>query len=140
MTEKFYESISEYSDKTQQVLKDIFEGDKGFHSQAMMSDEPFLGMLEYVEGTYTQTSPSVIVPIGGNGMDVNVRLSKADDEKCWFFTVEANGEEYRGVVRFNTIYNPMGEVSFAFINDNEGDDFDDITMSLPYSSFLMMVK
>lgn len=132
--------LSDYSDKVKGVISDIWTRDDGFHSQIMVSDVPFYEMLESDSNGVLYTEDNVIASMESGGMEFTAELKKSTEMKCWFFKVKFGSDEFDGVVRFNTLYNAKGPFSFAFLNDTELSDFDDVTQALPYSSFLAMVK
>ena len=49
-------------------------------------------------------------------------------------------EEYNGIVHYNCVLNWGGSSAFAFLNSNEGVDFNDITNTLKYTNIVVMVK
>lgn len=134
------DGIDEYSERVQSAILEIAGGDGGFHSQAMAAALPFYDMLEQGEDGTLSVSPSAEVSIGGGSIDFDVTLRKSDEEKAWFFTVSFGTERFDGVLRFNAIYNARGAFSFAFLNDAEVSDYEDITQAIPYITFFAMVK
>lgn len=140
MNERFYESIAGFSDKEKKVITEIADNDRGFHSLAFAAEIPFYGMLEQDEDGYTSVADGVSVPIGGDGVDFTIRLERSNENQCWFFSLEFGEDRFDGIIQFNSVYNAKGMYSFAFVNDNDGSTFDDITKSLPYTTFFAMVK
>lgn len=140
MNEKFYESISGFSDREKEVITEIATNDNGFHSQAFTSELPFYGMLKQDEDGYTSIEDEVNVSVGSDAVDFQINLERSNNNVCWFFTLKFGEEQFDGIVRFNSVYNAKGTYSFAFVNDNDGKTFDDITKSLPYTTFFAMVK
>ena len=65
---------------------------------------------------------------------------KSTEQNCWFVKVEYGEEEYNGIVHYNCVLNWGGSSAFAFLNSNEGVDFNDITNTLKYTNIVVMVK
>lgn len=130
--------ISEYSTLQQKVIKEIVENDKGFHSSYMIADMPFYEMLEELDNGQTSVKTNVSCPLSTESTDYDLQLNYSEEQKCWFYTLKFLGEEVRGIVHYNTVFNSMGELSFVILNDNV-DDFD-MTASLPYSNVLILRK
>jgi hypothetical protein len=130
--------IAEYSTEQQKVIKQIIQNDKGFHSNIMIADMPFYGMLEQLDSGEYSVKKNVSCPLNAGGMDYELQLFYSEEQQCWFYLMKFNGDEIRGVVHYNTILNAMGELSFVILNDNCDDE--DITASLPYSNVLVLGK
>lgn len=128
--------ISDYSTLQQKVIREIIENDRGFHSSYLTADMPFFGMLDETDNGQTIVKSDIIAPLSTDGADYNLRLYYSTEQKCWFYLFSYLGEEIRGIVHYNTLFNSMGELSFAILNDNVNDT--DLSVSLPYSNILVL--
>ena len=80
------------------------------------------------------------VPIDVNGTSYNFTFRKSTEQNCWFVKVEYGNEVYNGTVHYNCVLNWGGSSAFAFLNSNEGVNFNDITNTLKYTNIVVMVK
>ena len=130
--------ITDYSTEQQKVIKQIVANDKGFHKSVMIADMPFYGMLDQKDNGEYAIKKNVACPLSTGGTDYELQIFYSEEQSCWFYVMKSLGEEVRGVVHYNTIFNAMGEVSFVILNDNVDDE--DMTASLPYSNVLVLGK
>ena len=130
--------ISDYSTMQQNIIREIVSNDKGFHSSYMIADSPFYSMLEELDNGQTAVKENVSCSLSTGATSYELQLFRSNEQNCWFFCLKYLGEEIRGVVHYNTVYNTMGEISFAILNDNIDDA--DISLSLPYSNILVLRK
>ena len=79
-----------------------------------------------------------------NGNFYNIATTKNGNEE--FDVVRFNEQIYigllddNGIVHYNCVLNWGGPSAFAFLNSNEGVDFNDITNTLKYTNIVGMVK
>lgn len=130
--------ISEYTTLQQKVIKEVVDNDKGFHSTYMIADLPFYEMLVELDNGQTSIRKNVSCPLSTESTDYNLLLYYSEEQKCWFYELKYLGEEVRGLVHYNTVFNSMGELAFVILNDNVDDK--DLTASLPYSNVLVLRK
>lgn len=130
--------LSEYSTAQQKVIKELVKNDRGFHNSFMIADMPFYGMLEEMENGETTVSTDISCSLNSGGTDITLYLHYSTEQNCWFYTMNYLGEEIRGIVHYNTLFNSMGELAFAILNDNVSDT--DLSLSLPYSNVFIMRK
>ena len=129
--------LSDYSDFQQKVIKEIKSNDRDFHTEFMIADYPFSEMIVETESGMTSINPNVTIPVTDGGSEYNLNVYYSPEQKDWFFCFYTPTDEIRGVLHYNTIYNGMGEIAFAVLNDNIDGDMD---MSLPYSNLLLLRK
>ena len=132
------EDLSDYSSMQQKVIKEIITNDKNFHSSYLISDLPLYGMLQELDNGETTVKKDVSCVLGTSGTDYNLNLQYSEEQKCWFYTLSGPSEEVRGVIHYNTVFNAMGDLAFAVLNDNLNDK--DLSYSLPYSNILVLRK
>lgn len=130
--------LSEYSTTQQKVMTEIVSNDRGFHDTYMIADMPFYSMLQELDNGETTVRRDVSCSLNTGGSDYTLQLHYSEEQKVWFYTMTYLGEEIRGVVHYNTLFNSMGDLSFAILNDNVSDT--DISISLPYSNVFVMRK
>ena len=131
-------TLSEYSTAQQKVIREIVENDKGFHSNYMIANMPFYGMLGETENGQMAVKTNVSCSLSTGATDYELQIFYSEEQSCWFYILSNLGEEVRGVIHYNTVFNAMGEISFAILNDNVSDT--DLFSSLPYSNVLVMRK
>ena len=129
--------LSDYSDFQQKVIKEIKSNDRGFHTEFMIADYPFSEMIVETESGMTSINSNVTIPVTDGESEYNLNVYYSPEQKDWFFCFYTPTDEIRGVLHYNTIYNSMGEIAFAVLNDNIDGDMD---MSLPYSNLLLLRK
>lgn len=130
--------LSEYSTLQQKVISEVVKNDNGFHSTYMIADNPFYEMLIELENGQMSVMTNVSCPLSTESTDYTLNLYYSEEQKNWFYELKYLGEEVRGIVHYNTVFNSMGELSFVILNDNVDDK--DITVSLPYSNVLILRK
>lgn len=130
--------VTDYSESQQKVIKEIVSNDKGFHTSYMIADLPFYGMLEETENGQYAIKKNVISSLGTSGSDYTLNLWYSVEQKCWFYNLSSLSGDVSGIVHYNTVFNAMGELAFAILNDNITDT--ELTNSLPYSNVLVMRK
>lgn len=130
--------VTDYSESQQKVIKEIISNDKGFHTSYMIADLPFYGMLEETENGQYAIKKNVMSSLGTSGSDYTLNLWYSVEQKCWFYNLSSLSGDVSGIVHYNTVFNAMGELAFAILNDNITDT--ELTNSLPYSNVLVMRK
>ena len=130
--------VTDYSESQQKVIKEIISNDKGFHTSYMIADLPFYGMLEETENGQYAIKKNVMSSLGTSGSDYTLNLWYSVEQKCWFYNLSSLNGDVSGIVHYNTVFNAMGELAFAILNDNITDT--ELTNSLPYSNVLVMRK
>lgn len=130
--------LSNYSTAQQKVIKDIVASDNGFHSSVMIADMPFYGMLDELDNGEQEVKRNVSSSLSTGSSDYELQIFYSEEQKCWFYMLENLGDEIRGVIHYNTVFNAKGELAFAILNDNVSDV--DLSMSLPYSNVLLLRK
>lgn len=130
--------ISEYTPAQQKVIKEIVANDRGFHTTYMIADLPFYGMMGEADNGEMVVKKNVQCSLSAGSTDYELNIFYCVEEDCWFYNLTYLGEEVRGIIHYNTVFNARGELSFAILNDNINDK--DITSSLPYSNVLIMRK
>ena len=133
-------NISDYSSTQQEIIKNIVNGDKGFHSSIMICDIPLIDMLSYADNDMQNIARNVSVNLSSFGRNYTLTLNYSENQKCWFFILSYSENEIRGIVHFNTVYNANAPVAFAFINDTSSDELNSVCQSLAYSNILIMEK
>lgn len=130
--------LSDYSTTQQKVIKEIVSNDNNFHTSFMIAEMPFFGMLEEVDDGSTIIKRDVMCLLNTGGIDYSIQLHYSEEQNCWFYLLSYLGEEIRGIVHYNTVFNAMGELAFVILNDNINDT--DLSISLPYSNVFIMRK
>lgn len=139
MDETFESSMAGYPETIKNLVREMIENDGGFHSSAYLSYDFLSDMIEVDENGMTFTQSNVVKDIDGI-VSMSLELDRNDETKEWLFTLKYGENSFSGLLRMNTVYNAMGDVAFALVNSNKSETFDDITLSLPYSTFFCMVK
>lgn len=130
--------LSDYTPLQQKIIKEIVEFDNGFHSSYLIADTPFYEMLEETDNGIISTKKNVSASLSTGSTEYELQLFYSEEQSCWFYSLTHLGEEVRGVVHYNTVFNAMGEIAFVILNDNVNDT--DLSMSLPYSNILILRK
>lgn len=130
--------LSEYTEFQQETIKEILENDKGFHNSYMVANAPFYNMLGELESGELDVRKNVSCSLSTGTTDYDLQIFYSSEQNCWFYSMTYLGDEIRGVVHYNTVFNAMGEIAFAILNDNSDDK--DLTASIPYSNVLVMRK
>lgn len=130
--------ISEYSTTQQKVIREIINNDKNFHNVFMIADIPFFSMMEELDNGQLSVKENVSCSLSTGASDYELQIFYSSEQKSWFYCLKYLGEEVRGIIHYNTVFNAMGEIAFAILNDNVNDT--DLSMSLPYSNVLVLRK
>ena len=121
-------------------LEEIVENNRNFYGSVNFSNMPLVDIASVNSNGLEVVSSFFTVPIDANGMSYNFTFKKSTEQNCWFVKVEYGEEEYNGIVHYNCVLNWGGASTFAFLNSNEGVDFNDITNTLKYTNIVVMVK
>lgn len=130
--------LSDYSTTQQKVITEIVECDKKFHTNYMIADIPFYNMLGELENGELDVKRNVSCALSTGNTDYELQVFYSTEQNCWFYKFSYLGDELRGIVHYNTLYNAMGEIAFAILNDNVNDT--DLSASIPYSNVLVLRK
>ena len=130
--------LSEYTTAQQKVIKEIVTNDNGFHTEYSIANMPFYGMLVELENGQLGTKKNVLSSLSTGTVDYNLQIFYSEEQNCWFYCLTYLGAEVRGVIHYNTVFNAMGDIAFAILNDNVNDT--DLSSSLPYSNVLVLRK
>lgn len=129
--------LTDYTTFQQKVIKEIVSNDRGFHTQFMIADYPFSEMLIEAESGQNIITPNATIPVSDGETEYNLNIRYSEETKMWWFCLYTSTDEIRGVLHYNTVYNAMGEIAFAVLNDNIDGD---MANSLPYSNLLVLRK
>lgn len=130
--------LSEYTTAQQKVIKEIVTNDNGFHTVYMIANMPFYNMLEELDNGQMGVKKNVSSSLSTDSSNYELQLFYSEEQECWFYNLKYLGEEIRGIVHYNTVFNATGEIAFAILNDNVIDR--ELTSSLPYSNVLLLRK
>ena len=130
--------ITEYTTAQQKVIKEIVEADNGFHTNFMIANAPFYDMLGELESGELSVRQNISCSLSTGATDYDLQIFYSTEQECWYYKLTYLGEELRGIIHYNTVFNAMGELAFAILNDNVDDT--GLTASLPYSNVLVMRK
>jgi len=130
--------LSEYSTSQQKVIKEIVANDNGFHTTFLIADTPFYGMLNELDNGEITVKKNVSCSLNTGSTDYELQIFYSKEQACWFYVLKNLSEEIRGIIHYNTLFNAMGELAFAILNDNINDT--DLSMSMPYSNVLVLRK
>lgn len=128
------------SERERKALEEIVGNNKNFYSSVNFSNMPLVDIASVNSNGLEVVSSFFTVPIDANGMSYNFTFRKSTEQNCWFVKVEYGEEVYNGTVHYNCVLNWGGPSAFAFLNSNEGVDFNDITNTLKYTNIVVMVK
>jgi len=128
--------ISEYTDAQQKVIKGIIANDNGFHKDYLIADQPFYGMLDELDNGTLNVKDNVSSTLSVGSLEYELQIFYSKEQNCWFYKLTYGEEEIRGIIHYNTLYNPMGEIAFSILNDNTDDT--NLSASLPYSNVLIL--
>ena len=128
------------SERERKALEEIVENNRNFYGSVNFSNMPLVDIASVNSNGIEVVSSFFTVPIDANGMSYNFTFRKSTEQNCWFVKVEYGEEEYNGIVHYNCVLNWGGSSAFAFLNSNEGVDFNDITNTLKYTNIVVMVK
>ena len=130
--------LSEYTTTQQKVIKEIISNDKGFHRSYLIANMPFYGMLGELDNGEMTVKRNVSCSLSTGSSDYELQIFYSEEQQCWFYSLINLGEEIRGIIHYNTVFNAMGKISFVILNDNVSDT--DLSVSLPYSNVLLLRK
>ena len=130
--------LSEYTTAQQKVIKEIVTNDNGFHTVYMIANMPFYNMLEELDNGQIGVKKNISSSLSTDSSNYELQLFYSEEQECWFYNLKYLGEEIRGIVHYNTVFNATGEIAFAILNDNVIDR--ELTSSLPYSNVLLLRK
>ena len=128
------------SERERKALEETVGNNKNLYSSVNFSNMPLVDIASVNSNGLEVVSSFFTVPIYANGMSYNFTFKKSTEQNCWFVKVEYGEEEYNGIVHYNCVLNWGGPSAFAFLNSNEGVDFNDITNTLKYTNIVVMVK
>lgn len=129
--------LSDYSTFQQKTVREIVSNDRGFHTDFRIADYPFSEMIVETDSGMTSIIPNVTIPVSDGETEYNLNVRYSSETKSWWFCLYTPTDEIRGILHYNTVYNAMGEIAFAVLNDNVSGDMD---LSLPYSNLLILRK
>lgn len=132
--------LTEYSEIQAKAITEIVANDADFHTEFYIAEYPLLSALSDADDGTTFVQPNCETDITLSSLTYTIQLNKSNEQKCWFFNVTSEDETIQGILHFNTIYNSKGLFSFAFLNDTQADDFEGITLGIPYCNFFLMRK
>ena len=128
------------SERERKALEEIVENNRNFYSSVNFSNMPLVDIASVNSNGLEVVSSFFTVPIDVNGTSYNFTFRKSTEQNCWFVKIEYGDEVYNGIVHYNCVLNRGGSSAFAFLNSNEGVDFNDITNTLKYTNIVVMVK
>lgn len=128
------------SSRERKALEEIVENNRNFYGSVNFSNMPLVDIASINSMGLEVVSSFFTVPIDANGTTYNFTFRKSTEQDCWFVKVEYGDEVYNGTVHYNCVLNWGGSSAFAFLNSNEGVDFNDITNTLKYTNIVVMVK
>lgn len=131
--------INDYSKKINKILNKIVTNNS-FYKSLSIADIPFSEALVTDSEGLMYIKDFFQVEIDGQSTVYTVTLRKSKEQKCWFFNVKYDTEEYDGIVQYNTLNSNQAPSAFVFINGSDGASFEDITRTLAYSSFAIFRK
>ena len=128
------------SARERKTLEEIVENNRKFYGSINFSNMPLVDIATVNSNGLEVISSFFTVPIDVNGTSYNFTFRKSTEQNCWFVKVEYGDEVYNGIVHYNCVLNWGGYSAFAFLNSNEGVNFNDITNTLKYTNIVVMVK
>lgn len=128
------------SETERKVLKEIVENNRKFYNSVNFSNMPLVDIESVNSNGLEEILSFFTVPIDVNGTSYNFTFRKSTEQSCWFVKVEYGNEVYNGTVHYNCVLNWGGSSAFAFLNSNDGVNFNDITNTLKYTNIVVMVK
>ena len=128
------------SETERKVLEEIVENNRKFYNSVNFSNMPLVDIASVNSNGLEEVLSFFTVPIDVNGTSYNFTFRKSTEQNCWFVKVEYGDEVYNGTVHYNCVLNLGGSSAFAFLNSNEGVNFNDITNTLKYTNIVVMVK
>ena len=128
------------SARERKTLEEIVENNRKFYGSINFSNMPLVDIASVNSNGLEVISSFFTVPIDVNGTSYNFTFRKSTEQNCWFVKVEYGDEVYNGTVHYNCVLNWDSSSTFAFLNSNEGVNFNDITNTLKYTNIVVMVK
>ena len=128
------------SARERKTLEEIVENNRKFYGSINFSNMPLVDIATVNSNGLEVISSFFTVPIDVNRTSYNFTFRKSTEQNCWFVKVEYGNEVYNGTVHYNCVLNWGGSSVFAFLNSNEGVNFNDITNTLKYTNIVVMVK
>lgn len=128
------------SARERKALEEIVKNNRNFYGSVNFSNMPLVDIATVNSNGLEVISSFFTVPIDVNGTSYNFTFRKSTEQSCWFVKVEYGNEVYNGIVHYNCVLNCGGSSAFAFLNSNEGVNFNDITNTLKYTNIVVMVK
>ena len=128
------------SETEKKALEEIVENNRKFYNSVNFSNMPLVDIASVNSNGLEEILSFFTVPIDVNGTSYNFTFRKSTEQNCWFVKVEYGDEVYNGTVHYNCVLNWGGFSAFAFLNSNEGVNFNDITNTLKYTNIVVMVK
>ena len=128
------------SETERKALEEIVENNRKFYNSVNFSNMPLVDIASVNSNGLEEVLGFFTVPIDVNGTPYNFTFRKSSEQNCWFVKVEYGNEVYNGTVHYNCVLNWGGSSAFAFLNSNEGMNFNDITNTLKYTNIVVMVK
>lgn len=128
------------SARERKTLEEIVENNRKFYGSINFSNMPLVDIATVNSNGLEVISSFFTVPIDVNGTSYNFTFRKSTEQSCWFVKVEYGEEVYNGIVHYNCVLNWGGASAFAFLNSNDGVNFNDITNTLKYTNIVVMVK
>ena len=128
------------SETERKVLEEIVENNRKFYNSVNFSNMSLVDIASVNSNGLEEVLSFFTVPIDVNGTSYNFTFRKSTEQSCWFVKVEYGNEVYNGTVHYNCVLNWGSSSAFAFLNSNEGVNFNDITNTLKYTNIVVMVK
>ena len=128
------------SETERKVLEEIVENNRKFYNSVNFSNMPLVDIASVNSNGFEEILSFFTVPIDVNGTSYNFTFRKSTEQNCWFVKVEYGDEVYNGTFHYNCLLLWGGSSAFAFLNSNEGVNFNDITNTLKYTNIVVMVN
>lgn len=128
------------SETERKALEEIVENNRKVYNSVNFSNMPLVDIASVNSNGLEEVLSFFTVPIDVNGTSYNFTFRKSTEQNCWFVKVKYGDEVYNGTVHYNCVLNWCGSSAFAFLNSNEGVNFNDITNTLKYTNIVVMVN
>lgn len=135
-----FSTFGNISERERKTLEEIVAGNRNFYDSINFSNMPLVDSATVNSNGLEIISSFFTVPIDANKTSYNFTFRKSTEQNCWFVKVEYGDEVYNGIVHYNCVLNWGGTSAFAFLNSNEGANFNDITNTLKYTNIVILVK
>ena len=135
-----FSTFGNISERERKTLEEIVAGNRNFYDSINFSNMPLVDSATLNSNGLEIISSFFTVPIDANKTSYNFTFRKSTEQNCWFVKVEYGDEVYNGIVHYNCVLNWGGTSAFAFLNSNEGVNFNDITNTLKYTNVVILVK